>query len=527
VCKRFRRSPCIFAAEMRSLSFLCLFIAGFVAPMRAQTPFYKNYQVKEGLLSNFVYCVFQDSKGYIWVSSDVGVSRFDGHTFTYYNTADGMSDNEVFSMYEDKKGRIWFATLNGKPCFYQNGYIYNEASHTYLKKGHLGNLVVKILETKEGQIIYASQSRVVWIDPDQHKLEVQNYVESIQSIWEEADGSLGVMSGDGLKRITKDKQMTRVVQLSRLALPIRCQPMDDHIVLTSAGQVYILDRRTGQIIQSFALPGEGNEVTHICTAPGQIWLGTRDGLFRYDYPSFQLIKKYLPGRTITSTMIDREAGWWISTLEEGLYYVPVPEMEFYSTGDGLLQKRVICLSRDAEKQLWIGGEASTYAIFDKGIQFARQILPVSVKNKNICNFRHLANGTTLVIGKSGTLVLQKDKESFFYQRSTDINIDKNGDYWIGLNGLYKVKAADAAHKMFPVSSMNQKNGYKLYERKPARRMEDKRVEKIVFDQEQRMWLAAPNGLYLYKDSMQSDCVLPHVTKDLLYDAQRNHESSSY
>ena len=111
-----------------------------------QQPFFKHYQVKEGLLSNYTYFVLQDSKGYIWVSSDVGVSRFDGHVFTNYNTAHGMTDNEVFSMYEDRQGRIWFATLNGKPCFVQNGVLYSEKNIPFLKQCDLKGLVFRILE---------------------------------------------------------------------------------------------------------------------------------------------------------------------------------------------------------------------------------------------------------------------------------------------------------------------------------------------------------------------------------------------
>jgi len=100
---------------------LLLFFA--IGHLIAQQPFFKNYQIKDGLVSNYTYFVFQDSKGYIWVGSDVGVSRFDGQTFTNYNTAHGMPDNEVFSIYEDKAGRLWFATLTGKPCFFQRQHL--------------------------------------------------------------------------------------------------------------------------------------------------------------------------------------------------------------------------------------------------------------------------------------------------------------------------------------------------------------------------------------------------------------------
>jgi len=39
---------------------------------------YKLYTTEDGLISNTCYKIFQDSKGYLWVSHDNGVSRFNG-----------------------------------------------------------------------------------------------------------------------------------------------------------------------------------------------------------------------------------------------------------------------------------------------------------------------------------------------------------------------------------------------------------------------------------------------------------------
>jgi len=111
-----------------------------------QQPFFKNYQTEEGLPSNYTYFVLQDSKGYIWTSSDVGVSRFDGQSFENYNTSQGMPDNEIFRLCEDHIGRIWFSTLKGKPGFFYQGKIYTEHNLDFLKRCDLKGLSIKLFE---------------------------------------------------------------------------------------------------------------------------------------------------------------------------------------------------------------------------------------------------------------------------------------------------------------------------------------------------------------------------------------------
>ncbi len=40
-----------------------------------------RYTSKEGLSSNYIYCLQQDDLGYMWIGTDIGLNRFDGHSF--------------------------------------------------------------------------------------------------------------------------------------------------------------------------------------------------------------------------------------------------------------------------------------------------------------------------------------------------------------------------------------------------------------------------------------------------------------
>ncbi len=80
---------------------------------------YTNYTTKDGLPSNEAYCVFEDSKGYVWIGTDRGLVKYDGYEFITYTTLDGLTDNVILAINEDNKGNIWYTGLNN----FQLGYI--------------------------------------------------------------------------------------------------------------------------------------------------------------------------------------------------------------------------------------------------------------------------------------------------------------------------------------------------------------------------------------------------------------------
>lgn len=73
----------------------------------------KHFTIEDGLPSNEVYYVHQDSIGYIWFCTDRGVSRYDGYEFTNFTVADGLTHNTVFKVFEDHRGDLWFTTHDG------------------------------------------------------------------------------------------------------------------------------------------------------------------------------------------------------------------------------------------------------------------------------------------------------------------------------------------------------------------------------------------------------------------------------
>lgn len=101
---------------------------------QGQELYHRILNADNGLPSNKVHYVYEDSKGYIWFGTENGVCRWDSKNFVTYTIKDGLPNNEVLVIYEDSKGRIWFSTFSNELCYLQNDTIFNRKNDKRLEK---------------------------------------------------------------------------------------------------------------------------------------------------------------------------------------------------------------------------------------------------------------------------------------------------------------------------------------------------------------------------------------------------------
>lgn len=129
-----------------------------------QTGAQQQYTSEKGLSSNNLYAVYEDKRGYLWISSDYGLMRFnkaDGQV-TLYTPEDGISHYEFnrISHYQAADGRLYFGGLNGITAFDPEAFYDSVGSRAdqvmiagfqqYLgSKGNLVDLTSELLATNQ------------------------------------------------------------------------------------------------------------------------------------------------------------------------------------------------------------------------------------------------------------------------------------------------------------------------------------------------------------------------------------------
>jgi len=113
---KYRSNGNKFFIEVLLISFLQL--AG-LAHLYSQTNFsrFDHFTTADGLSSNRIWCIYRDSKDYLWISTDVGLDKFDSYDVKKYRHDEkqpgSISSDNVLCIYEDQLKQLWFGTNNG------------------------------------------------------------------------------------------------------------------------------------------------------------------------------------------------------------------------------------------------------------------------------------------------------------------------------------------------------------------------------------------------------------------------------
>src|ERR671939_201032 len=116
----------------KRLQILLFFLFPFF--VHAQKLFLTTYTENDGLVNNAVRSIFQDSKGFLWISTWEGLSKYDGHRFTNFTEGNGLSHNLVNDVAETKNGDIYVALNNGTIDIISNDEVQ--------QKGIVKNIVI-------------------------------------------------------------------------------------------------------------------------------------------------------------------------------------------------------------------------------------------------------------------------------------------------------------------------------------------------------------------------------------------------
>jgi two-component system sensor histidine kinase ChiS len=91
---------------------------------------FKHYRKSEGLPSDIVFGISEDEHGYLWISTNNGLTKFnpETETFKYYDVRDGLPTNQFccFMSYKNKNGKIFFPSGNGIVTFHPDNIKDNE-----------------------------------------------------------------------------------------------------------------------------------------------------------------------------------------------------------------------------------------------------------------------------------------------------------------------------------------------------------------------------------------------------------------
>lgn len=393
------------------------------------------YNVYAGLPSNGAPLCRQTRDGYIWVGTELGLSRFDGVRFVNYRVANTpeLQSNLIRSIIEDKAGTFWIGTQGGL-CRYRKG--------KFERIGLDGSPIAGLIEDASGAIWIQTDNKGLWQYRDGHLIShaeapgmpnkpknpvaIILYLDSQKRLW------LG--PSDEIKHY--DGQTARPAELGNP--PFR----SIFRVVETADRTFWFDTekglhrwRDGEYRRYGPDDGIGRDLVRNLSVDqkGRLWV-FMNGLYLLEDPaSDRFVRIPLPGVENPRFVIeDHEGSYWIGTAGDGIVRLRSSGFRMITAENGLFGGNTRTVALDRAGNMWAGlattgvartdptGNAEVIATGEGAAGEVWSVLPASDGRVWI------GTRTSLRLWDAG-----KQEEFPKFQRIRSLFEDRAGTIWIG------------------------------------------------------------------------------------------------
>jgi signal transduction histidine kinase/ligand-binding sensor domain-containing protein/DNA-binding response OmpR family regulator len=401
---------------------------------------------REGLSQINVECIIQDSRGFIWVGTRDGLSKYDGYGFSYYKhdpqDPESISSSMVSDILEDKEGNIWIATIIGLNKlerrtgrfvkFLHNDKDPNSLSDNILKKLALdehGNIWVggqgglDYLDTKKNKFskhfrhdpkndssladskinfVYMGLENRLWVGTMEGGLDLFDAKTQtfIHHKFNPVDANS--ISGNSVRCIFEDKK--RRLWIGTLNNALNKLDLNTGVFTRYPYDEKLKNSISGNTIYSLGMD-ENNNLWIGSENGGLCILNPETGKF-YTYKHDDIDKNSITGNTLYSVLKDNHGNMWLGAFSGGINVFKRSTESFThyrhsSSSNSLSNDFVLAVYEDPEKNVWVGTDGGGVNKFD-------------YKTGNITHY-----------------IQQPGKNSITGNFVLTVNQDHEGDFWFG------------------------------------------------------------------------------------------------
>lgn len=356
---------------------------------------FEHITSEHGLSENVVNCVFQDSKGFIWVGTNDGLNRYDGYNFRVFKPDpeddNSINSNLIFAVNEDLDGNIWVGTTgSGLNMFNPKTETFQAFQQDPNRSISLtDDQIISLYTDRQGRVWIGTLNGLNVILPD-FQPEDSNYIQPIpipvsanlpvNQVLEDKAGNIWLATRLGLfkcdaRDLNGKYDFRRIEVAGFMGYNLKSIELDAHGRLIVGGPPGVFYQTEGGAHPIFERLGQTSNVQSILAAgQDQLWVGTYTGLQEFRLGSRgtnpALVETFNPvtenpyslnKNVIKSLHMDRSGIIWVGTSGGGLNKFDPRRKPFFHFGQNLRRNgnrytEIRSMLEDSYGNLWVGTE---------------------------------------------------------------------------------------------------------------------------------------------------------------------------
>lgn len=333
-------------------------------------PAFRHFTKDQGLPTNNINEIFQDKAGYVWIATGEGLCRYDGYKYKNYHTLNDETDNNVRFIEQDNTGRIWFATLKNSIYYIENERIKPFRHNDKIRKSK--GVFHDFRVNKAGNSLYIAMGRTGLIQMDTYgKYSIfPKKSKNSKAIFENKEFIISSFNNkeDAADTITwkpNTIEWHTTYGIKDIILDKKSLDGASHIFSAQigvAGTIVVLGKKVFYFENQeyrWSTPLPVLKGLPFVDNDGSIYLGLMEGngLRKYNNLEDLRLDKFsliLAGKSVTWIAEDKDNGMWVSTIDDGYYYLPNKHVYSFELPEAYRHKKIRSISVGINGQFFVG-----------------------------------------------------------------------------------------------------------------------------------------------------------------------------